>query len=310
MRFGFYLPEVGPAATPDNLVTIAQRGDALGYYCLVFGDHLLVPRQSNSYYPFSVDGVNRASPTGEYYEQLTLLTFLAGVTQSIRLVPSVMIVPHRRPIHTAKILATMDVLSKGRIILGVGVGWNREEFEALDLPPFEERGAVTDEYLRVFQELWRSEHPTFAGQYSRFSDFIFLPKPVQQPRIPIWVGGNSKRAIRRAAELGDAWHPIGAIPASPFEPDEMAACIQYLADSARAYGRDPQSIEVAMKVPLYDPGQGGARRRFSGDAEAIAADIRLYRDLGVKVLIFDARGSSLDDSLERLERYAGIFKLV
>ena len=113
-------------------------------------------------------------------------------------------------------LATLDVLSNGRVTLGVGVGWMEEEFQALAAPPFADRGAVTNEYLQIYKELWTSETPSFEGKYYRFSELDFLPKPVQKPHIPIWVGGQSRRALRRAATLGNGWHPVGAIPSAPW----------------------------------------------------------------------------------------------
>ena len=148
-------------------------------------------------------------------DQLTVLAFLAGQTQTIHQVTSVIIVPHRNPLVAAKVLATLDVLSRGRLIVGVGVGWMREEFEALGLPPFAERGAVTDEYIRAFKELWTSDNPSFEGKYCRFSEITFLPKPVQKPHPPIWVGGESRRAMRRTAQLANGWYPIGANPQYP-----------------------------------------------------------------------------------------------
>ena len=145
MRFGFYLPNNGPNAQPGPLAEIARRGDELGFYSMVTGDHILVPKEIDSPYPYTVGGEFHGGEGGEYFEQLTLLTYLAGITRQIRLVPSVMIVPYRNPLLAAKILATLDVLSQGRLILGVGVGWMEEEFVALDAPPFRERGAVTNE---------------------------------------------------------------------------------------------------------------------------------------------------------------------
>ncbi len=307
MRFGFYLPNSGPNARPEPLATIARKGDELGYYCMVAGDHILVPREVASPYPYTADGRFHGGGAAEYLEQLTLLTFLAGITSQIRLVPSVMIVPYRNPLLAAKILATLDVLSRGRLILGVGVGWMEEEFQALDAPPFAERGAVTNEYLEAFKELWTSDNPTFAGKYCHFSELHFLPKPAQKPHPPIWVGGQSRAALRRAARLGNGWHPVGAIPAAPLEPEELARDIARLHRYAEDAGRDPAELEVSMKAPLYDAdtaAAGASRRRFSGEPEQILQDIRTYADSGVSCIIFDIRGDDLSNSLERLEWFA------
>ena len=306
MDFGFYLPSNGPTARPEPLAEIARRGDRLGFHCMVAGDHILVPKTIDSPYPYTVGGEFPSGASGEFLEQLTLLTFLAGITANIRLVPSVMIVPYRNPLLAAKILATLDVLSNGRLTLGVGVGWMEEEFLALDAPPFAERGAVTDEYLMAFKELWTSDNPTFQGKYYQFSDISFLPRPVQKPHPPIWVGGQSRRAIRRAAELGNGWHPVGAIPAAPLEPEELAQGLVALNRYAERAGRDPGEIEVAMKAPLYDPGTspGGARRRFSGVPEQILRDVQTYTDVGVTHTIFDIRSSDLNQTLDRMAWFA------
>ena len=307
MRFGFYLPNSGPTARPEPLAAIARKGDELGFYCMVAGDHILVPREVNSPYPYTADGRFHGGDAAEYLEQLTLLTYLAGITSNIRLVPSVMIVPYRNPLLAAKILATLDVLSGGRLTLGVGVGWMEEEFEALDTPPFAERGAVTDEYLRAFKELWTSDEPAFEGKYCRFSSIHFLPKPVQKPHPPIWVGGQSRPAMRRAAALGDGWHPVGAIPAAPLEPAELAQNISLLHRYAEHNDRDPAGLEVSMKAPLYDANTTppeAARRRFAGEPEEMLQDIQTYEDVGVSCIIFDIRGNDLNRSLERLEWFA------
>ena len=307
MQFGFYLPNHGPNAQPGPLAQIAQAGDRLGYYCMVAGDHILVPNRIASPYPYTVGGEFPTGESGEYFEQLTLLTYLAGVTQRIRLAPSVMIVPYRPPLLAAKILATLDVLSQGRLILGVGVGWMAEEFAALDTPPFAERGAVTDEYLRAYKELWTSPEPEFDGKYVQFSGIQFLPKPVQQPHPPIWVGGQSRAALRRAATLGDGWHPVGAIPAATLEPEELAGDLATLHRFAEQAGRDPSTLAVSMKAPLYDPGtmQSGPRRRFSGPTDAILEDVHTYSEIGVSHIIFDIRGRDLTRALERLDWFAG-----
>jgi probable F420-dependent oxidoreductase len=306
MKFGFYLPNHGPTARPEPLAAIARKGDELGFYCMVAGDHILVPENIESPYPYTVGGEFPGGASGEYFEQLTLLTYLAGVTRQIRLVPSVMIVPHRPPLLAAKVLATLDVLSQGRLTLGVGVGWMEEEFRALGAPPFAERGAVTDEYLQAFKELWTSDNPSFQGKYCQFSNLKFLPRPVQQPHPPIWVGGHSRPAIRRAARLGNGWHPVGAIPATPLEPEELAQSVALLHRYAQGAGRDPAELDVSMKAPLYDagPGSGGPRRRFSGSTDQILQDVQTYAEVGVTHLIFDIRGADLSQALERLEWFA------
>jgi len=308
MEYGFYLPNSGAGAEPDALASIAKQGDRLGFYCMVMPDHILQPNRVDSTYPYSLTGDILAagqSGDGEWPEQITTLAYLAGVTERIRLVTSVMIIPYRNPILTAKMLATLDMLSKGRLILGAGVGWMEEEFELLDAPPFAERGAVTDEYLQAFIELWTKDDPKFEGKYVSFSDITFLPKPVQKPYPPIWIGGQSKPAIRRAARLGDAWHPVGAIPATPLEPEELAENLVLLRRYAELAGRDPSKIQVSVKAPLYDSeDSGGPRRRFSGSADEVRQDVQTYSDVGVTHLIFDFRTADPHQTEDRMAQFA------
>ena len=310
MKYGFTLPGRGPLATPETLGRIARTGEELGYDALFTGDHILVPRNIASPYPYTEGGEFPGSPSGESMEQLTLLAFLAGQTSRIRLVTSVIIVPHRNPLVAAKALATLDVLSGGRLVVGVGVGWMREEFEALDLPPFEERGAVTDEYIRAFKELWTSDDPHFEGKYVSFGNISFLPKPVQKPHPPIWVGGESRPALRRTAELADGWYPLGSNPTFPMgTPEQLAAGLERLASYARRFGRDPSEIETIYRThqfELTDMAAGGDRLPFVGNAEQMASDIRAYQDMGVGSLVLDflRQTEDLDVMLGRMERFA------
>lgn len=309
MHFGFYLPSSGEGAQPDALASIARLGDNSGFFCMVAPDHILQPNHVDSVYPYSLTGnilTGGNMGGGEWPEQITTLAFLAGVTERIRLVTSVMIVPYRNPLLTAKMLATVDVLSKGRLIVGAGVGWMEEEFEMLSAPPFAERGAVTNEYLQAFIELWTEDNPSFDGEYTQFSDVTFLPKPVQKPHPPIWIGGQSRPAIRRAARVGNAWHPVGAIPATPLEPEELSDNVAMLREVAEQAGRDPTSIDVSMKAPLYDSSmdEEGSRRRFSGSPEDVLDDIRIYSDIGVTHLIFDFRSPEPAATEERMSRFS------
>ncbi len=308
MEYGFYLPNSGASAEPDALANIANLGDRLGFYCMVMPDHILQPNRVDSTYPYSLTGDILAagqSGGGEWPEQITTLAYLAGITERIRLVTSVMIIPYRNPILTAKMLATLDLLSKGRLILGAGVGWMEEEFELLETPPFAERGAVTDEYLRAFIELWTKDDPTFDGKYVNFSGITFLPKPVQKPYPPIWIGGQSKPAIRRAARIGNCWHPVGAIPAAPLEPEQLAQNLVTLREYAEKAGRDPSDIQVSVKAPLYDSGSSSdVRRRFAGSADEVRQDVQTYAEVGVTHLIFDFRTADPQQTEDRMARFA------
>jgi len=302
MDFGLHLPASSATVKPDDLIRFARQAEALGFYCLTIADHVIVPKDISVPYPYTVDG--KYPGTGYHLETLSTMGFLAGATQRIRFATSVMILPYRNPIVTAKMLASLDVLSGGRVIVGAGVGWMKEEFENIGTEPFSERGKVTDEYIAAFRELWTSENPTFEGKYCRFSDIVFLPKPVQKPTIPIWIGGHSKQAIRRAARLGDGWHPIGGVPTIPLEPEDVAADMSMLREYAEKAGRDAKNIRIALKGSLFDREKQitpGKRRRFIGSAEEVASDIRDYRAVGVDTMIFDVRRPTIAETLERME---------
>ena len=167
MKFGFYVPTRGPTATPAALECLVTRAEHFGFHCAVIADHIVFPVEIQSPYPYTLNGSFPGQ--GDALEQLTLMAFIAAKTRHLRLVSSVMIVPYRNPVLTAKALATIDVLSAGRLTVGIGVGWLREEFEALDAPAFEHRGAVTDEYVRIFRHLWSEGCAGYEGEFYRFS---------------------------------------------------------------------------------------------------------------------------------------------
>lgn len=305
MRYGFYVPTRGHTATPEALETLVARGEALGFSSVMIADHVVFPTTVESKYPYTADG--RFPGQGDALEQLALMAFVAAKTSRLRLVSSVMILPYRHPVFTAKALATIDVLSRGRVTVGVGVGWLREEFEALDAPDFERRGAVSDEYLKIFKTLWTTSPASFAGEFCRFTDVQCLPQPVQKPHPPIWIGGHSRAALRRVARFGDGWHPVGANPAVPLRPEELRVALDELRHLTEAEGRDPRALTISYKAPVYDtdrPIAGADRRPFVGSAEQIREDIETYARLGVSELIFDFRSERLAESLERMERFA------
>ena len=210
--FGTSMPSRGPLASAENLKSLAQRAEGLGYDSIWVSDHIILPRQVESFYPYAADGVATFRPDEAYYEPLAALNFLAGCTNKVRLGTHVLILPYRNPVLTAKLLSTLDVLSAGRVTLGIGVGWMEEEFQALGLDTYAQRGAVTDEYIQLFKELWTKDNPEFQGEHYQISGAGFQPKPAQKPHPPIWVGGHTGPAIRRAAKYGDGWMPIGQRP--------------------------------------------------------------------------------------------------
>src|SRR6266498_3580210 len=189
MDFGLHLPASSATVTAEDLVCFAQQAEALGFYCRTVADDVIVPKNISVPYPYTVDGKHPG--TGYHLETLMTMAFLAGTTKRIRFITSVMILPYRNPIVTAKMLASLDVLSGGRVIVGAGVGWMKEEFETIRTEPFEERGKVTDEYIAAFRELWTSDNPSFSGKYCCFS-----PSRYRSRRFP---SGSAATASKRSA---------------------------------------------------------------------------------------------------------------
>ena len=309
MRYGFYLPTRGACATPEALEVIVARGEALGFSSVMIADHVAFPTEIASKYPYTVSGVFPGG--GDALDQLTLMAFVAARSQRLRLVSSVMILPYRNPVLTAKMLATVDVLSRGRVTVGVGVGWLREEFEALGAPPFDRRGAVSDEWIRILKLLWTQSPASFDGEFYRFESLRCLPAPVQRPHPPLWIGGHSRAALRRVARHGDGWHPVGANPAVPLRPAELRASLDELFRMTEAEGRDPSRLTISFKAPVYDTSSpaldpGGERRPFSGSPAQVAEDIAAYEKLGVSELVFDFRSERLEETVERMEAFAAV----
>jgi probable F420-dependent oxidoreductase len=213
VEFGFSLPGRGPLASIDVVLKLAEKADALRFDSLFVTDHVVMPVASGkSVYPYTTSGQFPGGLAQDYLEPLATLSHLAHATRRPRLGISVLVIPYRNPLLAAKMLATIDVLSKGRVVLGAGVGWLREEFEALGTPPFEERGQVTEDYIRLMRAAWTTDPVTFESKHYSVRDVHVLPKPVQRGGIPVWIGGHTGAALRRAATIGDGWHPIAMRP--------------------------------------------------------------------------------------------------
>jgi probable F420-dependent oxidoreductase len=306
MQLGFNLPISGPTSAPHSFTRIAQEGEALGYDYLTVTDHVVLPDMSVPGYPYSESGEFMSNAPTERHELLTAAAFVAAKTSRIRLVLAVLVVPHRPAVLAAKMLSTIDVLSEGRLVVGIGAGWLKAEFDAVVTTPFAERGAVTDEYLQAFRALWTQERPRFDGRYAKFADLIFLPRPVQKPYPPIWVGGESGPSLRRAARLGDAWYPIGSNNKHLLDTlPRLAAGIARLRKLTADAGRDPASVSVVYRVKRYGDAVApvatdGERRLFSGSVADIASDLRGLRDLGVAAIDVEVEGHDADATIANM----------
>jgi len=284
MRYGVAIPQSNQFATPDAIRTIARAVEDLGFDSLWVSDHIIV-QSGSTYIPEMMD------------EPLATLAFIAAETSHVTLGTSVLIVPYRDPVFTAKFLSTVDYLSNGRLVVGVGAGWLEPEFQALGVP-FNERGPRTDEYLRVFRNLWETETSSFAGRWKQYSDMRMFPKaaPSRRGTIPIWVGGNGKASIRRAGELGDGWHPINLAPAefATLTADYRAQCAHF--------GKEPGPI-CLRHMPGGRTRPGGGEWPLSGDAAQQAADLRAYAAAGLDEFMLSLPARSMDDLVGALRRF-------
>src|SRR5713101_4368824 len=291
MNFGVWLPNCRHLATPDIIRGAAVRAEQLGYDSVWVSDHVVVPHANVVNFGETV------------FDPLVTLAVVAGATRRVRLGTTVLIVQYRNAVVTAKMISSLDALSGGRVVLGIGAGWVAAESAALGVP-FAQRGAMTDEYLAAMQELWTSREPKFAGRYTQFSGLVFEPKPVQKPHPPMWVGGHSKAALRRAVQFGAAWHPINR------PPEELRAGRAELARLCQARGRAvPPALTLRNDVRIVGSAQGPGQavpasthggRVIDGEPARLVEQIAELADCGVEHLVLEflsADGRELDDQM-------------
>ena len=266
MKIGYSLSNNQGMEDIQGVIDLAVCCEDLGFDSVWASEHV-----------FNVSYVYDRIGDKPYYEPLTVLTYVAAKTSTIGLGTSVLVLPYHNPIRLAKVAATLDVLSGGRVMLGVGVGVIEEELEAMG-SPFAERGAITDETIAIMKELWTNENPSYQGKYHSFSGMKFTPKPVQKPHIPIIIGGTSKAAIRRAARSGAAWHPTA------LSPEVLAQGMEYLKEQAVTAGRDPSEVEVSVSAAI---GSTHNHNRYSlgEDPEEVLERAQKYQEMGVGRLV-------------------------
>ena len=274
MQVGIALPHFGPAASPKAILDVARQAEALRFDSVWALDRLLWPLRATSKYPGNPKG-NLPGVMQSTYDPLTVLTYVAAHTKRVRLGTSVLVAAYRSPVVVAKMVATLDLLSEGRLILGVGSGWSKDEFVAVN-QPWTEKDERTDEFLKVLFALWTAGEASFEGQFYRVPESFFLPKPLQRPHPPIWIGGNSRRAIRRAAEFGDGWHPT-----SRFSPSALAEEMKHLQDLAEKAGRDPSAIALTLRWNAFP---SLTEKHVLGE---VAERLHQYREVGVQHVCFD-----------------------
>ena len=309
MQIGFNLPNSGPFSKVAEMTRLAVEGEAMGFDYLTVTDHVVLPDTKVPGYPYSESGAFYEDAPTERHEQLIGMTWIAAKTSRIRLVAAVLVVPHRPAVLAAKMLATLDVLSGGRLVVGVGAGWLKTEFDAVVTTPFPDRGKVTDEYIDAFRVLWNDAKPKFDGKFVKFDGIVLEPKPVQQP-VPIWVGGEGMNAIRRAARVAESWYPIGSNNAFLLDTQpRLESGIARLRQATAEAGREPASMGVSFRVKRYGASvppkaNNGERRLFSGSEADLIADFRALKKMGVTAIDVDFGGrSTADDILAEMKRF-------
>lgn len=287
MRLGLNLPNNQGVARIDDLVALAVDAERAGFDSVWVSEHL-----------FHASYVEQRLNGAPYHEALTVLTAVAGATQRVRLGTSVLVLPWHHPVRLAKTVASLDTWSNGRVTLGVGVGNAADEYAALGVD-FARRGRIADEMLAAMQALWTQDPPAFAGEWFRFSGLRFAPKPQQRPHVPLWIGGNTAPALRRAARFGQGWQPLG------ISPNELRGGIERLQQLRNAAGtqaaQDPhaaRAFDVAPRVtvsittepwdrPVAD------RRTARGTPDELRAMLRAYAEAGATEIILDANTPDL-----------------
>jgi probable F420-dependent oxidoreductase len=308
MQIGFNLPNSGPLSKVADMTRLAVEGEAMGFDYLTVTDHVVLPDTKVPGYPYSESGAFYEEAPLERQEQLMGMAWIAAKTSRIRLVAAVLVVPHRPAVLAAKMLATLDVLSGGRLVVGVGAGWLRTEFDAVVTTPFADRGKVTDEYIDAFRVLWTESKPRFAGTYVKFDGIVLEPKPVQQP-VPIWVGGEGMNAIRRAVRVAEAWYPIGSNNQHLLDTlPRLDSGIARLRKATAESGRDPRSVGVSFRVKRYGEAvppkaNDGERRLFSGSEADLIADFRALKKMGVGAIDIDFGRPTVDAVLAEMKRF-------
>jgi probable F420-dependent oxidoreductase len=286
MKFGLMYANAGPFAFPEMLTHLAQSAERVGVESMWTVEHVVIPVGYKSTYPYDPSGKIPAPDQLPLPDPLVALAYAAAVTKTLRLATGILILPQRHPIYVAKEVATLDLLSQGRVILGIGVGWLEEEFQALGIP-FAERAARTAEAVRAIRSLWKDEPQPFHGRFYRWEALESHPKPVQKPGVPIVVGGHTELAARRAARYGDGFFPGVA------DEEKLLWLLGIMREECKKIGRNPATIEVTSGRAV--PDVEGVKRlaelgvsRFmvpppAFDPEGVTAGLERLGDLIAKV---------------------------
>jgi probable F420-dependent oxidoreductase len=302
MKLGVFLPVSGKAAVPEVLTDAAQQAEGLGYDSVWAAERLVNPWEMKTAYPYKENQSWQSfvSPDIPFLEPLTCLSFLSGVTKKVQLGISVAVLPYRHPLYTARVATSIDTLSNGRLILGVGIGWMVEEFAALGVP-FNKRGAMSNEQLEIFDLLWKTERPSYHGKHYNFDPVSVSPRPVQKPRFPIWTGGESEAAVKRAATYADAWFSYHVKISAKELAEKYAVVKKISAEIGRA--KPPilcccRPVEITQEpVPQDD-------QDLKGTPEQLIAAMKKFKDIGVEHMALQFMVGRWPERRAKIERFA------
>jgi probable F420-dependent oxidoreductase len=286
MKIGIHLPQMG-GGTAEEIARVAIRAEQTGYHTIWVSDHLLVPEAAGNLPPI------------EIMDPIPTLAYAAALTKTIRLATSVLVVPYRNAIHLGKELATLDRLSNGRLIVGAASGWLEAEFNALGAP-YQKRGAYTDEAIGLWRELWRNPTPNFSGEFTQLSGMRFGPRPAAG-NIPVWIGGSSKRACRRAVELGDGWH------GTRMKPEDVATRLGWIKEIAGRIGKSLNGFAISHRVYIgfadRSTETGGYVQGIMAPPRELADYLARFEAIGVGEIMVTPIGADrgLDKFLDRFD---------
>jgi probable F420-dependent oxidoreductase len=294
MEFGWHLPCYGTLATRENLMLVAREAEARGFESVFVSDHVASPFEPTTPHGYTFP----VRPTDAFLDPLTALALVAAVTEHVKLGTSVLVLPHRHPVLTAKIIATLDSLSGGRVIVGAGVGSLRDEIELFGVP-YDRRGAWSDEALGVMPRCWADERSKHDGEFFRFDDVGCYPKPAQEPHPPLWIGGGTPAAYRRVARFGDGFHAAWSTP------EVMREQVREVWKACSDIGRLGTDLTFSVRAAF------GIREQLSQHATAslvgppafIAEQIARYANVGVSHIVLEASVRDLDQHLSLMRRF-------
>jgi probable F420-dependent oxidoreductase len=301
-QFGLDLGIYGPLAQPDTVINLAKFAESAGFSSVWLADHVVFPKIFESKYPYSATGGFPAPTTDPLLESIATMGVLAGATKNIRIGTAVLIIPYRNPVLLARMLITIDQFSNGRITLGAGVGWLKEEFEALDTADFSLRGKVTDEYLEIFKALSLGKEVTYQGETYNFKTVYSMPGSVQRPHPPILIGGIANPALRRVVKHGNGWLAVA------LDSVHIQERLKTLKDISERYDRSFDELDLVYKIFLNpgEPQKGpfGNREVGTGSEKQIIEDLKNVLGAGFKSVIIRYRGDNATEQTEQMERFA------